>query len=84
MTLPGPTLQRGFWLSVWQVETPKDEILYVGHTGHNSSPHATAPYSRMGQISVFVKTQNTLRKNLLRRGVAREASAVFRLTTSAS
>jgi hypothetical protein len=79
MTLPGPMLQRGFWLYVWQVETPKGEMLYVGRTGDNSSPHATAPYTRMGQHLGFAKTQNALRKHLLSRGVEPESCAAFHL-----
>lgn len=79
MTLPGPMLQRGFWLYVWQVETPKGEMLYVGRTGDNSSPHATAPYTRMGQHLGFQKTQNALRKQLLKRGVKPEACSAFHL-----
>ena len=47
LTLPGPMLQRGFWLYVWRVQTPKGERLYVGRTGDSSSPHATAPYTRV-------------------------------------
>jgi hypothetical protein len=72
-------LQRGFWLYVWQVETPKGEMLYVGRTGDNSSPHATAPYTRMGQHLGFAKTQNALRKHLLSRGVEPESCAAFHL-----
>ena len=50
LTLPGPMLRRGFWLYVWQVEDSEGgEWLYVGRTGDNSSPHASAPYTRMGQ-----------------------------------
>ena len=79
MTLPGPMLQRGFWLYVWQVETPKGEMLYVGRTGDNSSPHATAPYTRMGQHLGFQKTQNALRKQLNKRGVDPEDCKAFHL-----
>ena len=32
LTLPGAMLQRGFWLYVWRVETPKGEFLYVVFT----------------------------------------------------
>jgi hypothetical protein len=64
--LPAPMLTRGFWLYVWRVETPKGEMLYVGRTGDNSSPNATAPYTRMGQHLGFQKTQNALRKHLKR------------------
>lgn len=79
MTLPGPMLQRGFWLYVWQVETPKGEMLYVGRTGDNSSPNATAPYTRMGQHLGFVETQNALRKHLRKRGVEPEDCHAFHL-----
>jgi len=75
LTLPGPMLRRGFWLYVWRVETPEGELLYVGRTGDNSSPHATAPYTRMGQHLGSVATQNALRKHLEKRGVALEACA---------
>ena len=79
MTLPGPMLQRGFWLYVWRVETPKGEMLYVGRTGDNSSPNAVAPYSRMGQHLGFVNTQNALRKHLKERGIEPEDCAAFHL-----
>jgi len=79
MTLPGPMLQRGFWLYVWQVETPKGELLYVGRTGDNSSPHATAAYTRMGQHLGFQKTQNALRKQLNNRSIDPEECSAFHL-----
>ena len=72
LTLPGPMLQRGFWLYVWRVETPKGERLYVGRTGDSSSPHATAPYTRMGQHLGFSKAQNSLRRLLSEAGVEPE------------
>lgn len=64
LTLPGPMLQRGFWLYVWRVQTPMGERLYVGRTGDSSSPHATAPYTRMGQHLGFSKAANSLRRLL--------------------
>lgn len=75
LTLPGPMLRRGFWLYVWRVETPTGDLHYVGRTGDNSSPHATAPYTRMGQHLGSVTTQNALRKHLEKRGVSLEACA---------
>jgi len=75
LTLPGPMLRRGFWLYVWRVVTPADEVLYVGRTGDNSSPHATAPYTRMGQHLGSISTQNALRKHLEKRKVPLEACA---------
>lgn len=66
LTLPGPMLQRGFWLYVWRVEVPgeAEPWLYVGRTGDNSSPNASAPYTRMGQHLGHLENQNALRKHL--------------------
>lgn len=80
LTMPGPMLRRGFWLYVWRVETPNGELLYVGRTGDNSSPHATAPYTRMGQHLGSVDTQNALRRHLEKRGVALD-ECIFHLVT---
>lgn len=79
LTLPGPMLQRGFWLYVWRVQTPKGERLYVGRTGDSSSPHATAPYTRMGQHLGFSKAQNSLRRLLIEVGVKPESCGQFDL-----
>ena len=76
----GAMLQRGFWLYVWRVVSRDGrELLYVGRTGDNSSPNATAPYSRMGQHLGHVSTQNALRSHLERRGVRPEDCAEFEL-----
>lgn len=79
LTLPGPMLQRGFWLYVWQVQTPNGEQLYVGRTGDSSSPHATAPYTRMGQHLGFSKAANSLRRLLTEAGVEPETCGQFDL-----
>lgn len=79
MTMPGAMVQRGFWLYVWRVETPYGDLLYVGRTGDNSSPNATAPYTRMGQHLGFHPNQNALRKYLKVHGVEPEACAVLHL-----
>jgi hypothetical protein len=79
MTLPGEMLQRGFWLYVWKVATPKGEMLYVGRTGDNSSPNASAPYARMGQHLGFVKASSSLRARLAARGIAAEDCGTFEL-----
>ncbi len=79
LTLPGPMLQRGFWLYVWRVQTPNGERLYVGRTGDSSSPHATAPYTRMGQHLGFSKAQNSLRRLLTEAGVEPESCGQFDL-----
>ncbi len=79
LTLPGQMLQRGFWLYVWRVQTPKGERLYVGRTGDSSSPHATAPYTRMGQHLGFSKAANSLRRLLAEAGVEPESCRQFDL-----
>tara|TARA_R110002095_G_scaffold172885_1_gene150277 strand:+ start:2715 stop:3242 length:528 start_codon:yes stop_codon:yes gene_type:complete len=81
LTLPGPMLRRGFWLYVWRVTTQKGEMLYVGRTGDSSSPHATAPYTRMGQHLGFAKASNSLRRLLLENGVTPEDCAEFDLVS---
>lgn len=77
LTLPGPILRRGFWLYVWRVETDQGEKLYVGRTGDNSSPHASAPYQRMGQHLGRAKTQNALRRTLKKYEIIPENCAQF-------
>jgi hypothetical protein len=79
LTLPGPMLRRGFWLYVWRVRTPRGERLYVGRTGDSSSPHATAPYTRMGQHLGFSKAANSLRRLLTEARVEPEACEQFDL-----
>ncbi|WP_130752734.1 hypothetical protein [Sphingobium xenophagum] len=80
LTLPGAMLRRGFWLYVWRVETASgDEWLYVGRTGDNSSPHASAPYTRMGQHLGTMKNQNALRARLRDRGIEAEDCLAFHL-----
>ncbi len=79
LTLPGPMLQRGFWLYVWRVQTPMGERLYVGRTGDSSSPHATAPYTRMGQHLGFSKAANSLRRLLEESKIEPETCVQFEL-----
>jgi len=82
LTLPGPMLRRGFWLYVWQVEDADGgEWLYVGRTGDNSSPHASAPYTRMGQHLGTMKNQNALRTRLKDRGIEAEDCRSFHLVS---
>lgn len=75
LSLPGKVLHQGMWLYVWRVETPIGEMLYVGRTGDSSSPHATAPYTRMGQHLGFSKAANSLRRLLVESGVTPEDCA---------
>ncbi len=79
ITLPAAVLRRGFWLYVWRVETHKGEFLYVGRTGDNSSPYATAPFTRMGQHLGFSANQNALRKHLKIRDLDAEDCDNFQL-----
>lgn len=79
LSLPGKMLSRGMWLYVWRVETPRGEMLYVGRTGDSSSPHATAPYTRMGQHLGFSKAANSLRRLLTENGVTPEECAQYEL-----
>src|SRR4051812_8237555 len=80
VTLPGPMLQRGFWLYVWRVvRAGNPDLLYVGRTGDNSSPNASPPYIRMGQHLGSVKNQNALRTHLLKRNISPEECQRFDL-----
>lgn len=79
LSLPGKMLHRGMWLYVWRVETPKGEMLYVGRTGDSSSPHETAPYTRMGQHLGFSKAADSLRRLLVENDVAPEDCVRFEL-----
>lgn len=44
-------------------------MLYVGRTGDESSPHASAPYDRFGQHLGRNKNANALRRNLEKHGL---------------
>lgn len=80
LTLPAPMLRRGFWLYVWSVTTAEyTRLLYVGRTGDNSSPNASPAYIRMGQHLGSVKTQNSLRKHLLLKGIDPQECRCFDL-----
>ena len=77
LTLPGAMLERGFWLYVWRIASPKGELLYVGRTGDNSSSNASPPFIRMGQHLSTNKNQNPVRRLLEKRGVPPEKCASF-------
>ena len=72
-------LERGFWLYVWRIDTPKGEMLYVGRTGDESSPHASPPFVRMSQHLGKRKESNALRRNLVNSGVEPEDCGQFEL-----
>lgn len=70
LTLTPAVLQRGFWLYVWRVTVDaRRTVLYVGRTGDNSSPHAQAPFTRMGQHLGYTPNQNALRRHLNEAGI---------------
>ena len=79
LTLPRAMIQRGFWLYVWRIESPKGEMLYVGRTGDSSSINAAAPFARMGQHLSTNERQNMVRKNLGKCGVSPEQCESFEL-----
>ncbi|WP_427450583.1 hypothetical protein [Litorimonas sp. WD9-15] len=80
LTLPGAMLARGFWLYVWQIDTPKGEYLYVERTGDSSSPRANPPFTRMSQHLGRKKKSNALKRNLLKKaGVDAEDCELFDL-----
>lgn len=62
-------LQRGFWLYVWRIHIGGKIFLYVGRTGDESSPHASAPYDRFGQHLGRNKNANALKRNLTANGI---------------
>jgi hypothetical protein len=79
LTFSGKLLQRGFWLYVWEITTPQQELLYyVGRTGDNSSSNAQSPFNRMGQHLGFNDKSNVLRCRLQKRGIEPELCS-FRL-----
>jgi hypothetical protein len=79
LTFSGKLLQRGFWLYVWEITTPQQELLYyVGRTGDSSSSNAQSPFNRMGQHLGFNEKTNVLRSRLQKRGIDPELCS-FRL-----
>ena len=74
----GELLQRGFWLYVWEIKTPKQtHLYYVGRTGDSSSINAQSPFNRMGQHLSF-KKGNMLRHHLESKNIVPE-NCLFRL-----
>jgi hypothetical protein len=65
VVLDGRTLQRGFWLYVWEVTTPNGaKLLYVGRTGDSSSINAQSPFNRMGDVMNTVHCRKPLDEGL--------------------
>tara|TARA_B100000678_G_C18210692_1_gene503246 strand:+ start:1544 stop:1993 length:450 start_codon:yes stop_codon:yes gene_type:complete len=62
---------------VWRVTTKDGELLYVGRTGDSSSPHASAPFKRLGQHLSQNDKQNPLRRHLEARGISPEICEDF-------
>lgn len=79
LTFSGQLLQRGFWLYVWKITVPEQELLYyVGRTGDSSSSNAQSPFNRMGQHLGFNDKSNVLRRRLRSKGIDPETCG-FRL-----
>ncbi|MFY9619735.1 MAG: hypothetical protein WAM70_04340 [Pyrinomonadaceae bacterium] len=79
LAFSGKLLQRGFWLYVWEITTPQEELLYyVGRTGDSSSSNAQSPFNRMSQHLGFNERSNVLRRRLTSRGIDPELCS-FRL-----
>lgn len=80
LSFDGQLLKRGFWLYIWDIETPKKRLLYVGRTGDNSSAHAASPFSRTGRhfdISKNAKSNSITR--LLRESRVDPSSCSYRM-----
>ena len=78
LSFNGELLQRGFWLYVWEIQTPKKPLFYyVGRTGDSSSINAQSPFNRMGQHLSF-KKGNMLRHHLESKNIVPE-TCLFRL-----
>ena len=79
LNISGELLQRGFWLYVWEIQTPNKSLLYyVGRTGDSSSLNAQSPFNRMGQHLGFKNASNVLRRHLESKKIVPEACQ-FRL-----
>ena len=75
----GELLQRGFWLYIWEIQTPKKKHLYyVGRTGDSSSINAQSPFNRMGQHLSVKNKGNVLRRHLEGKNIDPETCS-FRL-----
>tara|TARA_A100000171_G_scaffold40693_1_gene41205 strand:+ start:213 stop:695 length:483 start_codon:yes stop_codon:yes gene_type:complete len=66
-------LQRGFWLYVWRIRTPKGDMLYVGRTGSHSGASAASPLIRLGKHLDFVEPTKGVLLQLQGQGVSLEA-----------
>lgn len=55
------------------------EYLYVGKTGDTSSPNAAPPFPRLAQHLSANSAHNSLRANLVRRGVEPESCESFEM-----
>jgi hypothetical protein len=75
----GSLLKRGFWLYVWEIQTPdRKTVYYVGRTGDSSSSNSQSPFNRMSQHLGFNDKSNVLRRHLKDRGIDPER-CTFRL-----
>ena len=79
LTFPGALNERGFWLYVWRIKSPKGELLYVGRTGDSSSPNASSPIKRMGQHLDPKAKSNMVHRHLKSCGVRPESCDAFEM-----
>ena len=70
LAFDGAMTDRGFWIYVWKVQSPKGILLYVGMTGDTGFPSANPPFKRMGQHLDPKELGNTLLQYLEKRGVS--------------
>ena len=79
LNISGQLLQRGFWLYIWEIQTPESKNLYyVGRTGDSSSRNAQSPFNRMGQHLGYNQNSNVLRRHLEGKNIDPETCS-FRL-----
>ena len=64
----GALLKRGFWLYVCRIAYGRRSVLYVGRTGDSSSPHASSPFTRIGQ-HLGENTRNNSLTSVVRKGM---------------
>lgn len=79
LQLPAALLERGFWIYVCAIDSPRGELLYVGVTGDSSSTNAQSPFNRFGRHLDTNKANNQVRTHLRKRGLSPEAVRSFEL-----
>jgi hypothetical protein len=66
----GALLERGFWLYVWEIESPdKSRYLYVGRTGDHASGAVQSPFNRLCNHLGSNTHSNALQRHLRKHGI---------------